>query len=388
MEITGLKTSVVKIPFAEEESLIAWAGLVFGRKGSFIDHIIVEINTDEGITGLGDVVGAPVSAYDGITTEGIVSAINNHMGPALIGEDPFNRKKIFEKLHRAYFKLGPSNYPHACINMAIHDVIGKKLGVPTYKLLGGKYRDRVPLMWCVGFKGKDAFREAIRRKYEKGFRAFKVKGDGDFEKDIERIAIAREIAPDAIIWPDFNELYTPKNAIKIIREMEKYDIFCCEQPVDIHDFTGLAKVAAAVDVPITPDEGIRDVEDLIHHIEYKAADMASLKIEESGGLDNTQLMAEIAEAHNIPCLLASMGSTGIGVAAGAHLVTATKNILYSELAWPLYHADDIIHTDIEWYKQIENGSLFAPELPGLGIEIDVQKFEKYKVHSIDTLPKI
>jgi len=377
MKIDNFNVKIVDIPFKRNERFEDGLG-VYGAPGSFSTYMILSISTDEGVTGIGEVVADPASSTSGITTKGIEEAVTKHLGPALIGEDPFNLERISERLTKTFLRIGQSNYPYSCINIALYDLMGKILQTPIYNLLGGKYRKQVKLMWCVPFHKPNEIADIIKEKYDAGFKAFKIKCTGNLEEDVARIAAAREAAPKVAIWPDFNELYKPKQAICAIKAMEKYEILCCEQPISVHDLTGMAKVAAAVDTPIAIDEGICDPEDLMKHIMLKAVDMVSLKIEESGGLERARLIAKIAEVNNLPCVLASMGSTGIGAMAGAHLATATKNISYCEMAWLLYHEDDIIDMDKSWYRQIASGFITAPDKPGLGIDLNKEKLEKHK----------
>jgi len=371
MEITEVRTTIVEVPFVLE---LYTARGTFAGKGTRFTHVVVEIFTNEGIIGLGEVV--PVLIVQGATTEGVVGAINNHLGPAIIGEDPFNLEKISEKLDRVLFG---NNFPKSGINIALYDIMGKKLGVPVFKFLGGRYRDRVPLMWDVGVKDPDRVAEVVEEKFKEGFRGFKIKVIS--KEDVKRVEAARKAAGDAAdIWPDFNECFPPKDAIRVIKQMEKYNILCVEQPVSVRDVSGSAKLVAAVDVPIMPDEAINDPEDAIRYIQYRAADMIAIKFSQVGGLDKARLIAKIAEAANMPCIMSGMQELGIGSAAGAHLATATKNISYCELAGPLYHGDDIVSSG----ALIENGHISVLDKPGIGVEIDEKKLNKYKVKSFST----
>ena len=188
--------------------------------------------------------------------------------------------------------------------------------------------------------------------------------------------VRETVGSDVKIRLDANAGWDYITAFKGINAMEKFDIEFLEQPLPKWDIDNMARLGNAIKTPIMADESVCTLQDAINIIRKDAASIFSLKAEKHGGLYNSKKVAGIAEGAGISCYVGCMIETGIGTAAYAHLAASTKNVTYGcELFGPLAIKEDIIVDPIKY----EKGYIFVPEGPGLGIELDEDKIEKFIV---------
>lgn len=333
------------------------------------DYTIVFVETDAGITGLGEVDSVfkrrgALLRHD--LTAGLV--------PAVIGEDPFRIRAIVQKMDQA---LDGVEEAKAAIEMALWDIVGKALKTPVYNLLGGKVRDRVPLSYSIPFGDPKDMAELARERVKWGNKTVKVKvGSEDAARDIAAVKMIRDaIGPDIKLRVDGNMGWqTAKQAIQVIREMEKQNLELVEQPLPAYDLDGMAEVRRGINVPLMADESIRNPHSAMQVIRRQAADIANVYVTEAGGLLNASRIFAMCEAANMPCMIGSMPEFGIGTAAQIHLGIAMTNLgPDSDTCGVLYHQEDLLKTPL----RLEGGFAYAPEGPGLGVEVDMSILEKW-----------
>ena len=333
------------------------------------DYTIVFVETDAGITGLGE-ADSVFKRRGALLRHDLTAALV----PAVIGEDPFRIAAIVQKMDQT---LDGVEEAKAAIEMALWDIVGKALDTPVYNLLGGKVRDRVPLSYSIPFGDPKDIAALARERVEWGNRTVKVKvGSEDSARDIAAVKLVREaIGPDVKLRVDGNMGWqTTKQAIRVIREMEKHNLELVEQPLAAHDLDGLAEVRRAITVPLMADESIRNPRSAMQVIRRQAADIANVYVTEAGGLLNASRIFAMCEAANIPCMIGSMPEFGIGTAAQIHLGVAMTNLgPDSDACGVLYHQEDLLKNPL----RIENGFSYPPEGPGLGVEIDMAVLEKW-----------
>ena len=335
------------------------------------DHLIIKIETDEGHVGLGEI--GPLPEFAGESGATCLSVTRDHLAPAVLGQDPFNIGPILARMEVA---IKANHLVKSAIDFALHDLLGHILDIPVYKLLGGKYHEKVPLCWAMGMKSPEEMAKEAEEFVKKGYKCLKAKIGLDPKTDIERMRVIRETVGNGVeIRADANQAYSPDTAILVIKKLEKMDLDLqyVEQPVPYWDIDGMAKVTKSVDTPILADESIFSIHDAVTVVRRGAADMINLKVGKVGGLNVSKKIAAFAEAADIPCMVGSMLEIWIGTAAGAHFAVATKNVSYEcELIGPLYYTFDVVK---EGYRYI-NGFLEVPDKPGLGIELDEEKLQK------------
>lgn len=383
MEITGIETISVALPWRRLHRM-AFPGEVLGR------YVIARVFTDEGIEGLGEATvikewGGDHGRYFGESPGLTVKVIESILGPALIGQDPFN----LEAAHRR-MDIAVKGYPYAktALDEALHDIKGKALGVPVYQLLGGLVREEIPIAHSLGWMEYDEATAEAAAAVDEGIRTIKIKVGRDPTYDVRIVREVREtIGPDRDIVVDANQGWpTPKHAIAILRRMQEHGIRYAEQPVE--GLARMARVARAVDVPIMADESAWTPQDVLEIVERGAADMISLYTTKPGGLFKAKKVAAVAEAAGLPLNVNGSHETGVGNAGNLHLVASTAAVTEAgvfpvtslrehqptRMAGKMY-LDDIVTRPFEY----RDGCLIVPSAPGLGVELDMDKVAEYRV---------
>jgi len=383
MKIRHIETIPIKLP---PRRVHQWASLTT----PIGVYVIVKLETDEGLIGLGEAPvlkdwGGDHMKYYGETPQTTVHIINDIVAPALIGQDP----RRIEYLHGLMDKA-VKGYPYckAAIDMAFYDVAGKAFNVPVYQLLGGCYRERVPIAHSLGLMEiEKAVEEAVLVKKE-GVKTIKLKGGIEPERDVALVkAVRKAVGPELDIVVDANQGYsTPKLAIRTIRRMEEYSIRYMEQPVEGLD--AMAEVARKVDTPIMADESAWTPQDVLEIIRKQAADIISLYTTKPGGLFKAKQVAVLAETGGLQCNVNGSVETGVGNAANLHLAASTGAVNLASVipvSTPagkgksgvagIYYQDDLITEAFAF----AHGEVIVPSKPGLGIELDEDKLKQYRV---------
>ena len=346
--------------------------------------VIVKIHTDEGITGIGESGGTSLW-YMGESQDSIMSNITNIFAPQiLLGEDPFNIEKIVARMDKT---ARANNQSKAVVDYALHDLMGKALGVPVYKLLGGLSNPRIALAFVMS-SGTAAEVGAEGKKLVKaGFKGLKLKvGARTPDEDVELVAALREAVGNKIkIMIDANGGWLYHQALYVLQRVAKYNVYVAEQPVPWWDIDGLARLRRKVDVPVFPDESAAELNDLIKIIEKEAADGLFLKVPKAGGILKSRKWVAIAQAANLPVMCGCMIDSGIGAASTAHFLAATEWMgkIEQEAIGPLnlYNIPDTVSTPLKddlavKVPRYENGFLYPPEGVGMGVELNEDAVKK------------
>lgn len=333
------------------------------------DYTIVFIDTDAGITGIGE--ACSVFKRRGSLLRADVEVL----AASVIGEDPFRITHLVGRMDQT---LDGVEEAKAGIEMALWDIVGKALNTPVYNLLGGKVRERIPLSYSIPFGSPEQMAGFAAERVKAGHRTIKVKvGSEDGARDIAAVKAIRDaIGPDLKLRVDGNMGWpTAKHAIRMIRAMERWDLELVEQPLPAHDLDGMAEVRRNIGVPLMADESIRDPRSAMEVIRRGAADIANVYVTEAGGLLKATRIFAMCEAAGIPCMIGSMPEFGIGTAAQIHLGVAMTNLgPDSDTCGVLYHEEDLLKPAL----RIENGFSYPPEGPGLGVTIDEAVFERWQ----------
>ena len=321
------------------------------------NNVIIRIKTDE-FTGYGE--AAPAPRITGDTQNQIIEGLK-HVKKILIGKDPFDIIRIEEEIDRAL----RGNHPlKNAVDMALLDLIGKEIKKPVYKFLGG-YRSEFRTDFTIGIKKPDEMAKDAIKIVEDGFDTIKIKVGVDPEEDIERIKRIRDAVGYKIkLRADANQGWSPKEAVKAVKSMEKYDLELIEQPVPWWNIKGLRWVRERVDIPVMADESVFSPQDALKLIEEKAVDMFNIKLMKCGGITNGIKIANIAEAAGMECMVGCMSETGVAITAASHLVASARNITRADLDSSLTLVKDPAKGGVK----IERGKVILPDGDGLGIE--------------------
>jgi L-alanine-DL-glutamate epimerase-like enolase superfamily enzyme len=205
-----------------------------------------------------------------------------------------------------------------------------------------------------------------KKAVKKGFKALKVKIGINPMEDVERVRLVRETVGNKIqIRIDANQGWTPKQAIEALNKIEKFNVQFVEQPVPPENIKDLIKVRKNSPIPVMADESVHSPKDAFRLIQAEAVDFINIKLMKSGGILMGRKIAEIAEAAGVPCMIGCMSESGIGIAAGAHLAAAVKNIQYADLDADLFQKEALVS---KGGTKVKSSMRMFPKENGLGIE--------------------
>jgi L-Ala-D/L-Glu epimerase len=336
------------------------------------EHVLVKVRTDEGIVGLAEAPARPTIYGESLAS--IKFAVENWFGPIVIGMDPFETAKIWDR-----FDMFPSNNTaKASIDIALHDIMGKVLKMPCYKLLGS-WTDRIQMSWCVNLNPvKEMVKEAQEMIGTYGFKTLKLKVGINPGRDMEMVRTMRkEIGDDVSIYVDVNQGYDFYTAIKVLRKMMEYDIFLAEEPCPVADKKGRKMVAQRIDIPLMGDESCFTPADVAREIELDSLRVVSIKTARTG-FTLSRKIVHLCEQAGIRNLHGLQGDSSAGSIASAHFCAAFKNTSFyypSEASFYLLLVDDFLKEPVV----IKDGWLELPDIPGLGFEVDEHKFGRFQI---------
>lgn len=384
MKITGATIYVVALPTRRHHS---WASKMTAPIGR---HAILRLQTDRGLEGWGEAPagitwGGSAMRYYGESPETVRSVALDYLLPAVAGCDPREIAVVHARMDRAV-KGHP--YAKAMIDIACHDLAGRAMGVGVPTLLGGAHRRGIELAHSLGIMPIERCLEEAEQAVSEGVLTIKCKTGLDPVRDVELVRRLRElVGPGINIRVDGNEGYSHvAEAVRVTRAQEEYDIMLCEQPVAGAE--GLAAVAQRIDTPVMADESAWTVEDIWELVDMGAAEYFSCYVTKPGGLFRARQQAETARRLGMMCDIGGSIETGIGNAANLALGAAVENAILPSVcpvSGPegsvrpaiagIYYTDDLITAPFGF----EGGRVLVPEGPGLGVEVDMAKVERYSV---------
>jgi L-alanine-DL-glutamate epimerase-like enolase superfamily enzyme len=335
--------------------------------GTYADvlSVLVRITTSEGVVGWGE--ATPDPNVTGETWGGTAATLRDDLAPALIGRDARDREAAMRALDARVEGVPAAK---AALDMALHDLVGRALGVPVWALLGGRSKSHLTISRVVSMKAPEEMANDAARHVGDGFRTVKVKvGDGaNWRLDAARIAAVREaIGPEIGLKVDVNQGWkTAGVAIAAIRACLSSAPDYVEQPVAWWDLEGLAEVRRQTGATIMVDEGCHGPRDVLRVTALRAADLVNIKLMKCGGLIGGLTLNAIAETAGIVAQVGTMVESSIASAAGLQLALALANVRTVEMGGPLMLAEDL--GDVRaWY---DRDRITVPDRPGLGIEVD------------------
>ncbi len=364
MKVTEVRTRVLAIP--NNEPYYYSQGV-----GTGINCVLVEVETDEGITGIGEACGDR-------SAEAIVEVVRT-AARAIVGESPFDIERF---LYR-FYRVGKwddmrrfANQALAGVEMALWDIVGKACGQPVHRLLGGMFQERIS---CFAFlQGNDAEKLAsdARMWHERGFDVIYVKVGLGFERDRSCVEAVRAAVGDGPkLRVDANQAWQVGEAIHTLNALAPFNIDFAEQPVHWTNLDGMARIRAAVPIPIAIDQGCFTEFETLSAIQKKAADVITVGFHEAGGILGFKKVASVAAAGGLPvCRHGVMGETGITTLAGLQALATVPNQTDGHQVMHQLLENDIV---AEGLLEFEEGHLAVPARPGLGVELDEDMVERY-----------
>ena len=347
------------------------------------EYIFVEVRTDEGITGWGEVTGTrPVANRT-------ICAALRHVSDFLEGDDPRLIEKTWNKIFRAFTYMGSRGATTSIISgidIALWDIRGKVLGLPISELFGGPVRDGIPI-YChpkdaSSVEGAAQHSKAIAETGQKALKTDPWQPHHEEEADgyltgklsaeaenhgVEVIAAIREaVGPNFEILIDCHGRFDAPTAIRLAKALEPYDIFWFEEPVPVESTHALRQVRENVGVPICVGERIHTRWEFVPILENELADYIMPDVTWTGGITEIKKIATMAEAYYVP-ISPHDASGPINVLAGAHAMASVPNHYRVETSRAKLNAYDVF---IDHPLDIRGDKIFLSDRPGLGIELD------------------
>ena len=369
MKITEVEAIPVAVPV---RTPLKMAGATVSTRTA----ILVRLQTDEGLVGIGEGVVAPY--FTGETLGSAVHVVRDLYTPLLLGADPFDVHAVGAQLDRV---AHVNSATRSAVDIALHDLIGRALGVPLYRLFGGRTRDRVFTIYHISNADPDKDAAEAAGAVADGFRLVKVKvGTPDVDRDIACVtAVRRAVGDDVEILPDANQGWSVETAVRFARGVEPARPALIEQPVRRDDIAGMAEIRRRTTVVIAADEGVFTARDLYNHLRADAVGGVVTKLIKAGSIAGVRQLADVARTAGIGVHFAGMaGETSIAAAAATHLATALPELRFHAGISPHYLSDDVVTTPL----RPQGGALTAPEGPGLGVELDEDAVERLRVRDL------
>ncbi len=340
--------------------------------------VLLKLHTDEGITGIAE-CGDTSMWYMGESQESILHNVANIYGPqVLLGEDPFKIETIIAKMDKIVYR---NYHSKALVDYALHDLVGKALGVPLYQYLGGRANEKIDLAYVMSSGTPREVADNARKLVNVGYSGLKLKvGHNVVEEDVEMVAeVRRAIGNSVKVMTDTNGGWDYLRALRFLKQVEKYDVFLAEQPIPRWDIDGLARLRRKTSVPIFADEAAAELNDLVKLAQRDAVDGFFLKVPKAGGIHKSKKFVAVAEAMGLNVMTGCMINSGLGAAVEAHFLCSTEWLggIEQESIGPL-NMHDLMETDGGpipndlglGSPRYEKGCLYPPEGPGLGVELN------------------
>lgn len=347
------------------------------------DAVVVKVHTDEGIVGIGETDSSPM------VVKSVIETPNSNLAcfglkELLIGEDPLEIEKLWDKMYEASNYLGRRGagiHAMSAIDIALWDIKGKYYNKPVCEIIGQKYRDKLKAYGTfIPADLPEDNKAIVRDLKEKGFKSLKfgggVLGD-DPDLDVEIITAVREEAgEDFELQIDLAAKWrTPEHTLMMAKRLEHLNLNWIEEPIGSDDLVGYRNLGESIQPMIAGGETLTTVHEFVSFLDIGKPDLVQPDVTRCGGITESLRVYELSRKYDVK-LVPHGFSTGILTAATAHFLAAcetTDLIEYSQSTSPLNQF--LVKTPIEF----ADGYLTVPNGPGLGIELDEEIIDKYRV---------
>ena len=370
--IRSVEALPLRLPFAKSFTMAAPHQPT--RDG--VEVLIVRITSEDGRVGIGE-TQAWRRQGSGETLPGLTGTVRDHVAPALIGRSPLDIAALMAEIAA---RLAGSLYVQSAVGDALYDLAARTLGRPLHDLLGGRCRDTIPVGLALGISGEPAVViDAAERAYAQGYRHIRIKIGIDPDHDYRATRAMREHFGDRIqLRADANGGMGFGDALRLLHKITPFDLDIVEQPVAAWDLDGMAALARAVPIPISADESLTSDHSLLEIARREAARVVQTKSGKNGGIHGVRRLWALAESLGIGIFPGNHPSSGVNVAAVAHLAAAWPGpLLVGDFQTGSVDmiAEDILETPVK----VVDGVVRVPQGPGLGITLDADKVERFRV---------
>ncbi len=368
MKITSFEIYPIHLPFHHPAS---------DSLGTYhaSNHGVVVIQSESGHMGIGEVSLAWFGGAHALLRE-----MKEIWQPLFLNQDCFRIAYLMEKLH-PYLAFSKRHLlARAAVEMALCDLWGNIQGIPVYQLLGGKYRDSIPLTGGVNIDTIEQMVETAKLKVKEGYKELKIKIGTKADQDIRSVEKIRNAIPDEIaLRVDANMAWKDVKKAKMwIDELVQHGVHIVEQPLAEHRLEDLRWLRQQVQAKILLDESVWGIEDAKRCLDASAGDLLHVYVSEAGGILAAKAIFELASLYDVPCTIGSMPEARIGTSASLHLGVAMSNLssYASDIRGYTIYKNDIVQEEL----QLKDGSLYVSDQPGLGVTLDLEKLKKMTVN--------
>jgi L-alanine-DL-glutamate epimerase-like enolase superfamily enzyme len=384
MKITAIDCSILMVPDCNLDAC-----------DSSQDTIVVQVHTDEGITGIGEVDTNPWVAKALIEAPGS-HIMNLSFKELLVGQDPTQPRAIWDRLYTFTAmtgRRGAGICAIGAVDMALWDICGKAAGKPIWQLLGGARQEAIIPYASLIPAGRTLaeYRQGLLSKlkwaHSFGFNAAKLEIciNGPYSQNrlqepdeaiVEIVAACREaVGPEMTLMVDVAYCWSDwKQALRVLRRLEKYDIFFFETPLAVDDLDGYARLSDATDIRIAAGEWLQTRFEFADLMDRGRVDVVQPDIGRVGGITEAMRVVDMALDRG-KIVVPHCWKTGIGIAATAHVAAATPNCRFIEFL-PAKVAESQLRRELVADElRIENGRIPLPQQPGLGISLNEEAFK-------------
>lgn len=356
MKISAVETYLIRTPLKRPFKTAL-------RTVDSIEDVVLRIVTDQGEQGFGE--APPTAVITGDTLSSVLGAVNTFIAPKLIGRDPADIEGNCAVVQKS---MVHNTSAKAAVEMALYDLWGKTLNAPLYKLLGGAKQSLVTDV-TISVNQPETMAADAAIAVNEGFTILKVKVGADPSLDLARLIAVRKavdaIKPGIVLRADANQAWEPKQAIRIISQMEDAGIQAelVEQPVKGYDIEGLSYVTSHVQTPILADEALFSERDAAKLLSLHAADLLNIKLMKTGGISTALRIAAMAEAYGVKCMMGCMLEANVAVTAAAHVALAKGVITLIDLDGPAL----CVGNPVKGGAIFTGDTITMADAPGLGI---------------------
>ncbi len=374
MRITDISTIRLRAPLVPERQVHSRSGQRTHRS-----TLLVQVDTDEGITGIGSCSG------NGATIEVMIERV---LKPLLVGKNPLPIEELWETSYfssvaKEFGSRGLGVVALSGVDIALWDILGKAKGEPVFKLLGGGVREQIPVYATALYPEEPAevVKKALAFK-QRGFRAAKIKVGLHLARDIEIVrAVRAGVGKDFTLMTDANQGYTLKVALKAAEAFAACGAAFLEEPLFVEDIAGHASLKARGNMPIALGENLHTRYAFENFIVRRAVDVLQPDVARAGGISEVVQIAALAASHGLSVSFHTWGDA-VALAASLHLAVALKNSGIMELDCtenPL--RGELLKESIE----ARDGFMQPPKGPGLGIELDPSALKRFAFSGTEEL---
>jgi L-alanine-DL-glutamate epimerase-like enolase superfamily enzyme len=366
LRITSVRTELLRLPLARP----IVSGSASAGRGFRLDSIFflgAWISTDHGPEGFGHAYFLQGGA------RAAKSVVDDDLGPALVGEDPLDHERLWQKLYwhvQSVGRRGLVMQAQAALDLALWDLKGKVAGLPIWKLLGGA-RSSAAVYGSDGgwlWMSVEQMIEAGREYLSQGMIGTKLKvGHDDPREDVRRVeAVRKALGDDVWLAVDANQRWDYATALAAGREFQRLGCAWFEEPMTCEDPAGHARLAEALDIPIALGETLQSRSEIQDYLQRDAVDIVQPDLTRVGGLTEFLKIAALAESAHRPVWPHLMMEASIHLACGLNGAGAIESMPWLTAAF----AES---------PRVDRGNMHPPARPGLGLEISPEAIERFCV---------